>query len=184
MITLRDAIADINAASAAVCARLDHLPELAGRRVVCGYAATAREVAVDASLRRLIADGVTVCLPWVQGADLGISAIADLDADLAPGWRGVREPALERRQPLRPSAIEATIVPGVGFDADGNRLGYGGGHFDRFLPRLPRGAVVVGIALDEQVVAALPVEPHDRPVDVIVTPTRTLRPSPSSSRRR
>lgn len=132
---------------------------------------------MDASLRRLLADGVTVCLPWVQGPELGMSAVGNLD-ELVPGWRGVREPPPAGRRPLRPSAIEAAIIPGVGFDAAGNRLGYGGGHFDRFLPRLPRGAVVIGVALDEQVVDAIPVEPHDRPVDVIVTPTSTLRPNP------
>ena len=177
LIAVREAVSDLSAASTAVCARLDRLPELAGRRAVSGFAATEREVSIDASLRRLLGDGVTVCLPWVQGPDLGMSAVADLDADVLPGYRGVREPIAERRRPLRPAAIEAAIVPGVGFDAAGNRLGYGGGHFDRFLARLPRGAVVVGVALDEQVVEAIPVEEHDRAVDVLVTPTRTLRPA-------
>lgn len=176
LIALRDAAGDLSGASAAICARLDRLPELAGRQVVSGYAATPRELSIDASLRRLLDDGVTVCLPWVQGLELGMSAVADLAADLAPGWKGVREPVPDRRRPLRPSALQGAVVPGLGFDPAGNRLGYGGGHFDRFLGRLSRGAVVIGIALDDQVVDAIPVEPHDRPVDVIVTPTSTLRP--------
>ena len=175
LLAARESAGDVQAASEAVCQRLTRLPELAGIRAVVGYAATAREVSVDPALGRLLAAGVTVCLPWVAGQDLGLGQVDSLD-DLEPGWRGVREPAVSRRRPLRPGALDAALVPGVGFDLAGNRLGYGGGHFDRLLGRLRRGAVVVGVALDEQIVDTLPTEPHDRPVSVIVTPTRTLRP--------
>src|SRR5688572_10550195 len=167
---------DLAGASAAVCRRLGVLPELAAARTVAGYAATPEEVSIDAALQRLLDAGAVVCLPWVDGPLLGMSAVSDLAADLAPGWRGLREPAPHRRVPLRPSALDVVLAPGVGFDATGRRLGFGGGHFDRFLARLRRGAVVVGIALDEQVVEEIPTEPHDRSVDVLVTPTRTLRP--------
>lgn len=173
---LRAAGDDLSGASAAVCRRLDRLPELAGAGVVLGYAATPREVSIEAALRRLLAAGTTVCLPWVQGAELGMGAVADLHADVEPGWRGVSEPALDRRRPVRASMLDVVIAPGLGFDLHGNRLGYGGGHFDRLLARLRRGAVVVGVALDFQIVDELPVEEHDRPVAVVVTPTRTLRP--------
>jgi 5-formyltetrahydrofolate cyclo-ligase len=167
---------DLAAATGAGCRRLALLPELAAARVVAGYAAMPGEVSIDAALERLLAAGVTVCLPWVDGPALGMSAVEDLD-DLAAGWRGVREPVPGRRVPLRPSAIDVVLVPGVGFDGAGHRLGFGGGHFDRFLARLRRGALAVGIALDEQVVDEVPVEEHDRNVDVLVTPSRTLRPA-------
>lgn len=172
---------DLAAASAQVCRRLGVLPELAAAGVVAGYAATPEEVSIDQALQRLIDSNVVVCLPWVDGPLLGMSVIEDLRADLAPGWRGLREPVPSRRVPLRPSAIDVVLAPGVGFDPAGRRLGFGGGHFDRFLARLRRGAVVVGIALDEQVVDEIPTEPHDRNVDVLVTPTRTLRPDASGS---
>ena len=167
---------DLAGASAAVCRRLAKLPELAAARVVAGYAAKPDEVSIDDALQRLLDAGVVVCLPWVDGPLLGMSAVEDLTADLAPGWRGLREPVVQRRVPLRPSALDVVLAPGVGFDAAGRRLGFGGGHFDRLLARLRRGAVVVGIALDEQIVEQIPTEPHDRNVDVLVTPTRTLRP--------
>ncbi len=179
LMAARDAAGDLAGASSVICRRLDRLPELAGIEVVLGYAALAREVSIDDTLRRLIAAGGTVCLPWVNGAELGVGVVEDLDADLAPGWRGVREPTPDLRRPLRPQALDALIVPGVGFDLAGNRLGYGGGHFDRLLARTRRGAVVIGVALDEQIVDALPVERHDRAVDVVVTPTRTIRPERS-----
>lgn len=144
--------------------------------MVLGYTATAQEVSIDEVLRALLTEGVRVCLPWVNGRDLAVGSVTDLDTDLAPGYRGVREPRPDRRAPLRPDALDALLIPGVGFDERGNRLGYGGGHFDRLLGRLRRGAVTIGVALDEQIVESLPTEPHDKRVDVIVTPTRTLRP--------
>lgn len=176
LLAARGAVGARADAAAAVCDRLAQLPELVGVQVVAGYAAHGSEISIDDALRRLLANGVTVCLPWVQGSGLGLGAVGDLDDDLAPGWRGVREPCLPRR-PVRPQALDAVLAPGVGFDARGNRLGYGGGHFDRLLGRLRRGIPVIGVAFDEQVVTRLPVQAHDRPVDVVVTPTRTLRTS-------
>jgi 5-formyltetrahydrofolate cyclo-ligase len=164
------------AGSQRVCARLHRLPELSGARCVLGYAATQNEVDIDAALRSLLSRGITVALPWVEGSRLGVGRVGDLSSDVTAGWRGVREPRFDRRAPLRPHLLDAVIAPGVGFDLDGNRLGYGGGHFDRLLSQLRRGAVVIGVAFDVQVVSRLPVEPHDRRVDVVVTPTRTLRP--------
>lgn len=176
LLAARDAAGPLEEASAAVCRRLASLPELAGREVVLGYAAQAREISVDAALRRLLGAGTTVCLPWVEGVRLGLGAVGDLDRDVAPGWRGIREPR-HPRQPVPPHAVELVIVPGVGFDVAGNRLGYGGGHFDRLLGRLRRGVPVIGVALEDQVVTRIPVADHDRPVDVVLTPERTLRPA-------
>lgn len=68
-----------------------------------------------------------------------------------------------------PAAIDLVLVPGVAFTADGWRLGQGGGWYDRFLPMLRPDAVTVGVAFAAQVVDALPVEPHDVRVDLVVT---------------
>ena len=176
LLAARNAVGPLAEVSAAVSRRLATLPELAVVTTVLGYAATPREVSVDAALEALLARGVTVCLPWVDGPALGVAAVSSLSV-LEPGWRDLREPPAAGRRPLRPSALDVLVVPGVGFDAAGNRLGYGGGHFDRLLARIRRGAVVVGVALDEQICTAIPTEAHDRRVDVIVTPTRTVRPA-------
>lgn len=160
-------------ASAAACARLRHLPELRGARAVLAYAAFGSELDVDPFLEHLLAREVGVFLPWVDGERLGIARVTDLAADLSPGWRGVREPRGLR--PARPDRLDAVIVPGVGFDPSGGRLGYGGGHFDRLLATVRPGTAVVGVAHDVQLVACVPSEPHDRPVDLIVTPTQVVR---------
>ncbi|MDQ3974737.1 MAG: 5-formyltetrahydrofolate cyclo-ligase, partial [Actinomycetota bacterium] len=62
------------------------------------------------------------------------------------------------------------------FDRQGRRLGYGGGHFDRLLARLPQGIPTIGAAFDVQIVAAVPHEAHDRALDVVVTESEVIRP--------
>ena len=62
---------------------------------------------------------------------------------------------------LDPAALDVVVVPGLAFTADGRRLGQGGGHYDRFLPRLRADCVTIGAAFAEQLVGDLPTEPHD-----------------------
>jgi 5-formyltetrahydrofolate cyclo-ligase len=71
-------------------------------------------------------------------------------------------PAL-RVQPgdVDPVALDVVVVPGLAFTVDGRRLGQGGGHYDRFLPRLRSGCITIGAAFAEQLVDDLPTEPHD-----------------------
>jgi 5-formyltetrahydrofolate cyclo-ligase len=114
-----------------------------------------------------------VHLPWVDGDQLQAARVVDLAKDLTPGWRGVREPV--RREPVAVTILDVVVAPSVGFDRAGRRLGYGGGHFDRLLARLRPGAVVVGVAFDEQMVDKVPTEAHDRTVDLVVTPTTVTR---------
>lgn len=66
-------------------------------------------------------------------------------------------------------SLDAVVVPLVAFDGDNNRLGYGGGNYDKFLPLLRPGALVVGVAFAEQRVDSVPCEPHDRPLPRIIS---------------
>jgi 5-formyltetrahydrofolate cyclo-ligase len=70
---------------------------------------------------------------------------------------------------IDPPALDVVVVPGLAFTEGGDRLGHGGGHFDRFLPRLRPDCLVVGVAFHEQLVAELPTADHDARVDVVVT---------------
>lgn len=148
---------------------------MAGARTVIGYAAFGAEVDIDALLAHLAARGRGVFLPFVDGDDLGIARVSDLEGDLAPGYRGVREPKAIGRRAARPERVDVALVPGVAFDRSGGRLGYGGGHFDRLLARLRPQAAVVGVAYGVQVVKAVPRGSHDRGVDLLVTEAGILR---------
>ncbi|MDQ3538014.1 MAG: 5-formyltetrahydrofolate cyclo-ligase [Actinomycetota bacterium] len=159
------------AGAASVCRTVADLPVVVAAQSVLGYAAFGSELRIDALLETLLARGTTVHLPWVDGDQLRVAEVVDFSNDLTPGWRGVREPSPSRRRAVGPRILDVVIAPGVGFDRNGGRLGYGGGHFDRLLVCLRPDAVVVGVAFDEQVVEAVPTEAHDRAVDVVVTPT-------------
>jgi 5-formyltetrahydrofolate cyclo-ligase len=79
-------------------------------------------------------------------------------------------PAL-RVQPgdVDPTTLDVVVVPGLAFTAAGRRLGQGGGHFDRFLPRLRADCLTVGVCFREQLLADLPTAPHDAGVRLVVT---------------
>ena len=178
-------------ASVAVARHLDAIIATAACRTALGYAATGSELVVDAWLEERMAAGVGVFLPFVQhddlrGSDLGIARVRNLDADLAPGWRGVREPAPAQRRPARVDRVDVFVVPGVGFDRAGARLGYGGGHFDRLLARAGPNATLIGVGFAVQIVDELPLEPHDVRVDYVITeagviraPAAGMRPAPA-----
>lgn len=70
---------------------------------------------------------------------------------------------------VEPEAFDAVLIPGLLFTTEGARLGYGGGYYDRFLPRLQKGALRIGICYAWQVMGELPVEAHDHNVDFLIT---------------
>jgi 5-formyltetrahydrofolate cyclo-ligase len=129
---------------------------------------------VDAALAR----NKTVALPRVNLATnlLDLYTVTDLEHDVAPGYRGIREPLPHCAQ-VDLAAIRWVLVPGVAFDRNGKRLGYGGGFYDRLLPSLSPVAIRVAGAFELQVVDRVPSDVHDLAVDAIVTEVRTLSPA-------
>lgn len=85
---------------------------------------------------------------------------------LEPGFRGLQEPAFAQHF-LPP--VQVLLVPGLAFDDQGFRLGYGGGYFDALLERLPEEVTTLGVCFQALRVPSLPVDPHDLPVDGVVT---------------
>lgn len=118
------------------------------------------------------AAGKRVALPRVDTRRriLELCEVADLGADVAPGFHGIDEP-LAHCALVPAAAIDWVLVPGVAFDAGLRRLGYGGGFYDRLLPSLSAAARVSG-AFDAQIVECVPHAPHDLGVDVVVTESR------------
>ena len=125
-------------------------------------------------LRSLAADKLTV-LPRVdpKAKMLRLHRIVDLGRDVGPGHLGIPEPHASCPEVGR-DEIDWVLVPGVAFDATGQRLGYGGGFYDRLLPVLRRAVQRVAGAFEMQVVEAVPLAPHDCGVDAIVTETRVI----------
>lgn len=89
--------------------------------------------------------------------------------DLAPGPYGIYEPSPVWRKAVDPSEVELVLVPGIAFDRQGGRLGFGAGYFDKLLSRMPR-AVRIGLAFSVQLLEeSLPMEAHDIRMSFIVT---------------
>ena len=124
---------------------------------------------------RGFAEGRTVCAPRVNPVTrmLETYAITDLQRDLMPGFRGIDEP-LPHCPPVALGAIDWVLVPGVAFDTQGHRIGYGGGYYDRLLPLLRSDARRIAGAFELQVVEQVPAAAHDLRVDALVTERRTL----------
>ncbi|MCA1822793.1 MAG: 5-formyltetrahydrofolate cyclo-ligase [Mycobacteriales bacterium] len=160
------------AAGAAITDLVLALPELAPVRVVAAYWALASEVPTEPLLGALVARGFDVRLPVLAGdGSLAWSRYAGAD-HLEPGPRGTSVPTGPRESILDADVV---IAPGLAFDAAGRRLGRGGGSYDRVLAALPATTVTIGLAYDEDVLDAVPVAAHDRPVAIVLTPTRVLR---------
>ncbi|MBI4396628.1 MAG: 5-formyltetrahydrofolate cyclo-ligase [Elusimicrobia bacterium] len=84
---------------------------------------------------------------------------------------GISEPAESARRFVPPARLDLVITPGRAFTPKGDRLGAGGGYFDRFLSRYPK-TRTLGIAFSLQIQPSLPLSPHDRPVDAVLTGDR------------
>jgi len=119
--------------------------------VVLAYMSFGNEVSTGPFICRCIRDGKTVALPKVEkeegkGCRLAIHAIKDPVADVVPGFKGILEPDPSKARLLDPREIDLAVVPGVAFDAAGNRIGYGAGCYDRLLPLLRPDCLKIGAA--------------------------------------
>lgn len=157
--------------SAAVCARLWEIPQLAAARTIMVYVSFRSEVGTGMLIAEALARGITVAVPRteVQAKRLAVYRLRDPAQDLRPGYCGIPEPDPARAQAVAPSAIGVVIVPGSVFDRNGGRFGYGGGYYDRFLAQEAPQALRVGVAYEMQVVEKVPVLAHDMRLHWLVT---------------
>ena len=139
------------------------------------YSETSEEAPASGYARWLFEAGHKIALPWF--ADRAAAMEFRMwdnpfgEDGLEKGPWGVRQPV-----DLAPTTTpDVVFVPLVGFTSDGARLGMGAGHYDRWLAAHPQ-ALAIGMAWDCQEVPTLPLEPHDRPLAAIVTPTRLFGP--------
>lgn len=119
--------------------------------------------------------GHTLALPFLADRESAMTFRVHTDpfeqSDLVEGSFGLYQPAASAKE-LAPDVL---FVPLIAFTADGNRLGQGGGHYDRWVADHPQ-AIRIGLGWDIQEVDALPLEPHDQRLHAVVTPTRFLGP--------
>jgi len=145
--------------SAEICRRLAALGAFDAAETVLAFSGTAREIDTRAFLAETLRRGKTLILPRCEPERrLALCVVRDLDADLASSAFGILEP--KPSCPARePETVDFAVVPCTTFDRAGNRLGQGGGYYDRLLPRLT--CPTVCICREKLVVGYVPAEPHD-----------------------
>ncbi|MGH2676415.1 MAG: 5-formyltetrahydrofolate cyclo-ligase [Actinomycetota bacterium] len=152
--------------SAQVEEALFALPEIAAARTVLLFYSFGSEVATRGMVARAVAGGARMLLPYLAGGVMEATEVRPGD-ELAPTAFGPKEPG--RRTAIDPEEIDVVVAPGLAFDRTGRRLGYGGGHYDRYLDRLGRHARTVGIGFSAQLVDEVPAGRRDRRVELVVT---------------
>jgi len=165
---LRDAIPPEERRSLAqqIEARLFALPALGDAETVMLFSSFGTEVPTQGMIERAWEAGQRVVLPLLRHGAIRVAAVRRGQALRASGY-GPMEPPDD--EPVPAEEIEVVVAPGLAFDGHANRLGYGGGHYDRLLWRLQPGAHTIGIGFHVQLVDAVPHGRSDWPLDAVVT---------------
>ncbi|MGD0767509.1 MAG: 5-formyltetrahydrofolate cyclo-ligase [Tepidisphaeraceae bacterium] len=161
--------ADRQAKSLAAAAFLAASPEFAAARIVMLYLTAAQEMDTTPLALRCWQSGKTVVVPkvsWDQRRMLPVE-ITSLQTRMTTTGPGVREPV--SGQPMPVNLLDLVIVPGLGFTADGHRIGRGMGFYDRFLAQSDFIGVSCGLGFEDQIVPQLPVLDHDMPLSMLCT---------------
>ena len=164
-----------NSASASIL--LSQQPEWKAAQRVLGYLALKDELEFSSLLKSALADSKTVALPrYIPEQNTYCAAVLpekESFASLSFGRFGILEPSATA--PILPlNQLDFVLVPGVAFDLSGRRLGRGKGFYDRLLAETNNACIKCGVALEEQLVAVIPAEPHDIAMDFILTPSRWI----------
>ncbi len=133
-------------------------------KTIYGYLPYNQEVRTIPMLAQAIADGKRVAVPKVYGDTMKFLYITDL-SQIAPGYAGIPEPVAD--EPVADDPTALVLMPGLAFDTQGHRIGYGGGFYDRFLEEEPNHPTLA-LCYDFQMLPHLDTESHDIPVDCVL----------------
>lgn len=160
-------------------------PEYAGASTLTAYLAMPGELEMDPLIQAAWQDGKSVYLPLIQGRAMQFLHFTE-DTPVQAGPFGIRQPLSEPDAAIEAQALDLVLVPLLAFDARGNRLGMGGGYYDRTfefcLRAPPRRPVLAGVAYAFQQVEHLVREDWDVPLDLIITERSLIRPDPTDPR--
>ena len=165
-----------------ICSRLWALPEMAAADRILLYAALPTEVPTDAIAAAAGERGISVTYPRCEPdtPDMTLHHVTG-PSDLRPDGRfGIREPAQNCRQ-VTLHEVDVVLLPGLGWDREGGRLGKGAGFYDRLLADEGWRGFRCGLFFAAQEFEALPADPWDVPLDAVVTESGVWRPRRAAS---
>jgi 5-formyltetrahydrofolate cyclo-ligase len=169
----RDALsgAERKSLSARITARLIELDAYRRAGCVMAYVGFGGELDTTDFIADLLARGKNLVLPRVERGSraLGLHEVKDPARELEAGVWGIRQPRADLCPVASSSEIGFVLVPGVAFTARCERLGYGGGYYDRFIRGLAHRPALIAAAFSLQVLPELPMSETDQRVDLVVT---------------
>ena len=165
-----------SAASDAESKILD-LPEWKKAKVVCLYASFKGELPTTRFLKKVLVSGKKCVLPKVNSKGDPELYIIESSEDLELSSLEILEPK-KNCVHIVPSQIDFFLVPGLGFDRLGHRLGHGSGFYDRLLAQAKPSAYFLGYGYDFQMVPTIPCEPHDINMHAVATPSQIINIKP------
>ena len=133
-------------------------------KTVYGYLPYNQEVRTTKAMEQVLKDGKGLALPKIYGDRMDFIVVTDL-SQVAKGYCGIPEPIHD--EPLADDPTALVLMPGMAFDREGHRMGYGGGFYDKFLEREPNHPTLA-LCYDFQLLPHLETEPHDIPVDTVL----------------
>lgn len=163
--------AQIRIDSRIICEKVCGLPEFSAAEWVYLYIDCKNEVMTGDIMREALRQGKRIAAPKVIGSDMIFYEIHS-DGDLEPGYFGIREPV--NGLPEAGCEDAFLVMPGVAFDGQKHRAGYGGGFYDRYLS-VHTGLFKAAVAFEFQMLEQVPAEPTDILPDIIITEERMIR---------
>ena len=133
-------------------------------KTIYGYLPYNQEVRTVPMLERALLEGKRVAVPKVYGEEMRFIYLDDL-SQVAKGYAGIPEPIADG--PVADDETALVLMPGLAFDPQGHRVGYGGGFYDKFLAAEPNHPTLA-LCYDFQVLPSLETEEHDIPVDYVL----------------
>ena len=145
-------------------------------KIVMLYVNAENEVATDNIIKRAYELNKIVVLPAFSTAKskMKLMKVDNPIKDMILGPRGIREPNPAKCKPVPLDCIDIAIVPGIAMDEKGGRIGSGHGYYDRIIPSLPITTRKVGLLFEGQLIPQVPMESHDKYVDIIITEKRVI----------
>jgi len=140
------------------------------------YVNNKHEVLTGNILKRAYIYNKIVVLPVynTENFEMELKKVDNLEKDLNPGPRDILQPDESRCKVVPIDKIDIAIIPAVALDEKGGRIGSGKGYYDRLLPRLAITTRKVALAFEEQIIPQVPIESHDKHVDIIITENRVI----------
>ena len=155
---------DIVSQSHRLCCKFLQCDAYRNAKTVYGYLPYNQEVRTWELLERALQDGKKVAVPKVYGEEMRFIYITDF-TQIGEGYCGIPEPLND--EPIADDKSALVLMPGLAFDREGHRIGYGGGFYDRFLSLEPSHPTVA-LCYDFQLQESLPTEEFDIPVDLVI----------------